>query len=263
MAAALFQSLCYNENITVQSAGIAAWPGSPASAHAITVAAIQDHAAQQVTQELLDQSDRIICLAANHARQAAHYVSQEKLRVLGGGVADPYGGSLDDYQTCAAQIKAALPSLLPDLTCSAEIIPTEQSHIEAIAQLEQEVFTPAASEAKLREKLALSSCHMLTALIKNEVAGFIIVDEIAGEAYIDDLAVSPKFRRQGIASKLLGQAEVNAILRGCEKIHLEARASNHAARSLYELRGYQTTGTRPNFYQTPTEDAILMTLPFH
>ena len=94
----------------------------------------------------------------------------------------------------------------------------------------------------------------------SEVAGFLIVDEYRGEAFVDDLAVFPKFHRRGIAAALMARAETAAILRGSEKIHLEVRESNAPARNLYEARGYKAVGRRKNFYENPTEDAILMTM---
>jgi len=269
MAAALFSNAYKKEEeFVVRSAGTAVFSNTSATPNAVAAAAalgavcVSHHKSQPATPELLAEVDLIICLAAGHVLQAAQHVPPAKLRVLGGGVADPFGGSLENYHACAAQINAALPSLLPDIHCKAQIIPTEESHLPAIAQLEREVFTPPASEAKLHEKLNLDTCRMLTALLNSEAAGFIIVDEIAGEAFIDDLAVFPAYQRQGIASALLGQAEVGAILRGCPKIHLEVRESNTPARTLYEARGYQQVGRRKNFYQNPTEDAILYTLEF-
>jgi len=259
MAAAMFAKMC---SFQIESAGTAAWPGSPASEHAAFIVGCNAHLAQLAAPQLLEQTDFVICLAKNHAMQISPFVPHEKIRVLGGGISDPFGGNLEDYQACAAQIKAALPSLLPDLNCKAKLVPTKPAHLPAIAQLELEVFSPPASENKLREKLALDTCHMLTALIECNVAGFIIVDEIAGEAFIDDLAVFPTHRRKGIASRLLAQAELDAILRGCTKMHLEVRKSNAPARALYKSRGYQEDGKRKNFYQTPDEDAILMTLEF-
>ena len=266
MAAAMFSRLC-PEDITILSAGTCAYPGGPASAHAIAAvvelgADCSAHASQQATPELLAQADFVICLAKNHALQAKQLVAPKQLRVLGGGVSDPFGGSLDDYRTCAAQIQAALPGLLPDITCNASIISTEEAHIPAIAELSREVFAQPASETRLREKLTLDTCHMLTALLDGQVTGFITVDEIASEAFIDDIAVFPAHQRKGIASRLLAQAEVNAILRGCEKMHLEVRESNLGARKLYETRAFRQVGTRPGFYKAPTEDAILKTLEF-
>jgi len=266
MAAALFSIASKDQSLDIRSAGTAAWLNTPATSNAVAAAAALgadcvSHASQLATPELLAEADLVVCLAASHAIQAAQFVPAAKLRVLGGGVDDPFGGNLEVYQSCAAQINAALPALLPDLRCPARIIPTNEAHLPAIAELQRVCF-PAhpASESKLREKLALNTCHMLTAMVDDNLAGFIAVDEISGEAFVDDLAVFPAYQRRGIASSLLAQAEVNAILRGCGQVHLEVRQSNALARRLYEVRGYHQVGLRKNFYQNPNEPAILMTL---
>jgi len=267
MAAALSAMRCASRGVdaSIGSAGLSAWPGSPAEPNAISAAAelgadLTSHLAQQATPELLEQNDFVICLAASHARRVAPFLPQENIRVLAGGIADPYGGDLDTYLACIRQIDQALSALLPDLLCPAAVVPTEDTHLPALAALERLAFSPPASEAKLREKLALDHNHMYTCIYNEEIAGFLGVDEIAGEAFIDDLAVFPQHRRRGIASALLAHAETGAILRGCEKIHLECRESNAPALTLYESRSYARVGRRKNFYGTPKEDAILMTL---
>lgn len=263
MAAGLF-ALRHAE-LAASSAGLAALPGSPAEPNAVAAAAelgadLTAHRARQATPELLVQADAVVCLGASHARRVAPLVPREKLRVLAGGIADPYGGGLEIYRACARQIDEALPSLLPDFLCQAEIIPAQPSHLPALAELERQCFSPPASEARLREKLALDHNHTLVAMYGGALAGFLGVDEIAGEAFVDDLAVFPQYRRRGVASALLARAETEAILRGCEKIHLECRAGNAAALALYAARGYQRVGLRKSFYEHPKEDAILLTM---
>jgi len=263
MAAGLFA--VRRLGIAVTSAGIAPWPGSPATANAIAAARelgadITAHCARQITPELLAQADFVVCMAASHARGIADYVPHKKIRVLAGGIRDPYGGDLETYRACARQTDSALSSLPPDLLCEAEIIPARDAHLPAYAELERQCFAPPASEARLREKFLLPHCFGLSALAGGEAVGFVIVDEIAGEAFVDDLAVAPEHRRKGIASALLARAETGAILRGCEKIHLECRGGNAAALRLYERRGYQRVGRRNNLYESPKEDAILLTM---
>ncbi|MCL2300560.1 MAG: ribosomal protein S18-alanine N-acetyltransferase [Firmicutes bacterium] len=267
MAAALFAMRCAARelDISVAGAGLSAWPGVPAEPNAIIAAAelgadLSSHFARQAAPTLLGQNDIVVCLSASHARHIASFVPHEKIRVLAGGIPDPYGGDLETYRACARQIDQALSALLPDILCPASIIPAEAAHLPALAALERLAFSPPASEAKLREKLELDHNHMYSAILNHEVAGFLGVDEIAGEAFADDLAVFPQHRRKGVASALLARAETCAILRGCEKIHLECRESNAPALALYESRNYKRVGRRKNFYESPREDAILMTL---
>jgi ribosomal-protein-alanine acetyltransferase len=263
MAAVLFAALC--PEYTIFSAGLAAADGLPASVHMQTIARergfdLSVHKSRQVTPDLLSQADLLVCLSASHARGIAPFAASANIRILGGGITDPYGGSLESYRACAAQIEAALPALAAALRCPARIVPAEEAHIPAIAQLQQAVFYPPASEAVLRQKFGGEHAHFLSALLDGALAGFLGWDEISGETFVDDLAVFPQYQRQGIASALMAQMETAAILRGSEKIHLETRESNAAARALYQARGYRVVGCRKGFYQCPEEDAVLMTL---
>jgi [ribosomal protein S18]-alanine N-acetyltransferase len=95
----------------------------------------------------------------------------------------------------------------------------------------------------------------LVAVEQEEVAGFLVTRQVAeGEHEILNLAVAHEFRRRGVARKLL-----NAWLSGISgDIFLEVRASNQTAQKFYNLMGFQQVSTRPNYYQHPSEPAIVM-----
>ena len=59
------------------------------------------------------------------------------------------------------------------------------------------------------------------------------------EAYIERLVISPSFRRQGMARRLLSAAEDLARDRGKETVGLHVTAENLRALRLYESEGYQ------------------------
>jgi len=90
------------------------------------------------------------------------------------------------------------------------------------------------------------------------VAGFLAARKLADEMEILNLAVAPAARRQGIAGQLLRAAMNWGAAEGIAKVYLEVRASNAPARSFYESRSFRVTGTRPNYYRNPTDDALLM-----
>ena len=75
------------------------------------------------------------------------------------------------------------------------------------------------------------------------------------------MAVRPEYRRQGVADRLLdvfcrfGQARLAFLT-------LEVRPSNTAAVALYEKHGFREAGRRKNYYENPTEDALLLTKEF-
>ena len=82
-------------------------------------------------------------------------------------------------------------------------------------------------------------------------------------AEIVDIRVRRDERRNGLATRLL-KASFDA-LNGVEKVILEVRAGNTAARALYERMGFQTVGHRADYYATNQgrEDALLMSMLLH
>jgi ribosomal-protein-alanine N-acetyltransferase len=48
--------------------------------------------------------------------------------------------------------------------------------------------------------------------------------------------------------------------KGVKKCFLELRASNTAARNLYEKRGFFRVASRKDYYEEPVEDATVMKL---
>ena len=80
------------------------------------------------------------------------------------------------------------------------------------------------------------------------------------EADILNITVRPEARRQGIATKLLERIGELAEPKGVTVIHLEVRESNTPARTLYGKLGFTVDGIRKNYYESPRENAVLMTL---
>ena len=80
----------------------------------------------------------------------------------------------------------------------------EQSHVQAVAQIEQACFADPWTEDGLREELDNSCARFLTAVTADgTVAGYIGCHTVLDEGYIANVAVSPAFRRQGIGRQLV------------------------------------------------------------
>jgi len=142
------------------------------------------------------------------------------------------------------------------------IIPIENSHIKPLAALEKQCFTSPWSVESIADQLVNPLAHFLVAAAGSAVAGYIGTQEIAGECYITNIAVSPEYRRSGIAQALLTAAQEGARARGCSFITLEVRVSNMPAIALYSKNGFTVAGERRDFYTKPDENAYIMTKYF-
>jgi ribosomal-protein-alanine N-acetyltransferase len=93
------------------------------------------------------------------------------------------------------------------------------------------------------------------AVVGKVVAGFLVARRVApDEGEVLNLAVSPEFRRKGIARALFQAAHTQ--LSGT--IFLEVRESNLAALALYKSLGFKEVSRRPGYYHSPLETAIVM-----
>lgn len=64
-------------------------------------------------------------------------------------------------------------------------------------------------------------------------------DVSADDYYILGISILPEFRRQGLASYLLAEAEAEAIALDCEAICVDVSYTNTAAQRLFEKHGYE------------------------
>ena len=136
----------------------------------------------------------------------------------------------------------------------------KEAHIPQIAAMERACFTDPWSESALRDELNSPLARYFVCTEGGEVLGYIGTRVVLDECQVANVAVSPSCRRQGVASFLM-EAMLDFCRReGMNLVTLEVRLSNSAAQALYEKFGFQKTGIRPGYYQSPPEDAVLMSL---
>lgn len=138
------------------------------------------------------------------------------------------------------------------------VIPMEERHLAALAEIEKACFHAPWSAAMLREELGKGI--FLVAEQDGAAVGYVGCQTVLDEGYITNVAVSPDCRRQGVGRALVAALKARAAQAGLAFVTLEARASNAPAIALYEGAGFRRVGVRRNFYTAPTEDAVLMTL---
>lgn len=90
------------------------------------------------------------------------------------------------------------------------------------------------------------------------LAGYAVLRIIAPEAEIENICVAPACRRSGAGADLMDAMLRLAVERGADRVFLEVRAHNEPAKALYLKKGFVESYRRKNYYQGPTEDAIIM-----
>ena len=95
-------------------------------------------------------------------------------------------------------------------------------------------------------------------LEQGEVVGYVCFWVVFDELRFMNLAVERSARRRGIARALVRHALTLGRDRGAVRAVLEVRASNEAARCLYEQAGFRQMAARAKYYTNPIEDAVLM-----
>ena len=140
------------------------------------------------------------------------------------------------------------------------LVTMEERHLAALAEIEKACFHAPWSETMLREELGKGI--FLVAEQDGKTAGYVGCQTVLDEGYITNVAVSPDFRRQGIARALITELLAQAKAAGLSFVTLEVRESNAPAIALYAGAGFAPVGTRKNFYSNPTENAVLMTINF-
>lgn len=108
---------------TVISAGLAAYPGAPASRESVELLKqdgidISAHESQPVTEDLLFHCDHILTMTRNHLDSILQIFPElhQKARLLSvdeKDVSDPIGGGPEEYARCKNEIQGSLRALLP------------------------------------------------------------------------------------------------------------------------------------------------------
>ena len=104
--------------------------------------------------------------------------------------------------------------------------------------------------------------HCWIATRDSALVGYGVVMIAAGEAHLLNLSVAPHWQRQGVGADITRFLVKLARDHAAERIYLEVRPSNAAARALYAGHGFREIGIRRDYYPAPDgrEDAVIMEL---
>lgn len=127
-----------------------------------------------------------------------------------------------------------------------------------ISHLEEETFSMPWSAASFLQMIEQEDARYFVAEEDGQLLGGCGLLLIAGEGNITNVAVAKEARRRGIGTGLLRHLLSEGDKEGLTAYTLEVRVSNTAAIGLYRKLGFVSEGIRPNFYEKPVEDAMIM-----
>lgn len=130
--------------------------------------------------------------------------------------------------------------------------------LPAVAALEAAAYEHPWPEESFREELSTPCSTSVVLRDGDRVVAHLVTWVVADELTIMNVAVHPTHRRRGLAERLVLDALATARGAGVRVALLEVRASNVAARALYEKLGFRVTGVRRGYYANNGEDALLM-----
>ena len=130
--------------------------------------------------------------------------------------------------------------------------------LDALLALERECIAPPWSEGSMLYEVLNADAIFLVAEDAEVLLGFAVLRESVDAAEVFRVAVTANARRRGIGAALLRELIRVAENDGMQRLFLEVRVSNEAAIALYEQFGFRRQGVRRGYYESPTEDALVL-----
>jgi ribosomal-protein-alanine N-acetyltransferase len=138
-----------------------------------------------------------------------------------------------------------------------------ETDIDAILAIERQSFEHPWQRASFLGELVCDYAYGYTVRCEPEnhpaqIVAYICFRLIIDEMHLLKIAVAPRWRRRGVASKLLDTCFAMAHKKGAQSAVLEVRPSNKSAISLYHKLGFHLVEKRKNYYTETREDALIL-----
>ncbi len=138
------------------------------------------------------------------------------------------------------------------------IRPMTDEDVPAVSAIEEATFSMPWKPDDFREMIRRDNMTYLVVEADGKIVGGAGMRNILGDGEITNVAILAEYRRQGLGKRLLVELLKTGKELGAEAFTLEVRAGNEAAIRLYESLGFVSEGARPDFYERPREDALIM-----
>ena len=136
--------------------------------------------------------------------------------------------------------------------------PLTLADLDDVDEIEQRAYATPWSRTMFASEIAKASSICLGAFEGERLVGYIINSRYVDAWHVMNVAVDPRYRRRGIATRLLDRLFELTADDGRRGYTLEVRVSNEAAIALYERIGFERRGMRRGYYTDNREDALIM-----
>ena len=194
---------------------------------------------------------------------APSYMNRQRAAVIGAlGIryykAGKYETAMEHQPEYLRQSQAERERAQRERTAKPLIREMKAEDAAAVAEIEYQTFPDHWSQNAVLDTLSNPQTVCLLAEKAGKAAGYLLAYLAGGEAEIARIAVPEGQKRQGIGKKLLQLLEETCKEKQVRRLLLDVRKSNREARAFYQKMAFQEDGVRKGFYQSPAEDAVLM-----
>lgn len=140
---------------------------------------------------------------------------------------------------------------------SVMIRPMTEEDLSQVSSLEKACFPDPWSENILKDTLKGPWDELWVLCCGQEILGYANFRFLAGEGELMRIAVHPACRGRGYARKLMDRLVLSSVEQNAAALTLEVRAGNIPAICLYKSYGFKEEAVRKNYYEHPTEDALI------
>ena len=121
---------------------------------------------------------------------------------------------------------------------------------ETLYAIDHACYEPAIAYSlrELRNYLRFPGANCVVAEAESKIIGFCLTEHEDDWGYIVTMDVLSKFRRKGVATALLREAERSLAAAGVREVALETATDNGTAIAFWQKHGYQSVGLREGYY---------------
>lgn len=136
---------------------------------------------------------------------------------------------------------------------------------ETLYRIDQRCFVPGISYSRLelRHYMQEQGAFTVVAEQDGEISGFLVGGVVSSPTlkklvgHIITIDLLPEFRRSGIGTLLMDEAERRILAAGADLVRLEVAVDNEPALAFYQRRGYRMLKTIPRYYMNSIDAFVL------